>query len=158
MPTFDHRIAGYRDIEMTIGSTGANTVVSSQGGIRYNGTAFQMADAQGQFDPRTAFAAIHANLYDLPHIMAGNGPVLSGAVKTVVYVGGVFLLSETWWTSSAQTIAISKHAYTYPPANFTLPTTESWTQYTATGAVLRTVTDQIQYSGINEVQRIRSVT
>lgn len=150
--------SSFREVEFQVASTGAATVVSAQGGMRYNGTAFQMLDAVGQFDPRTASILAHATTYDLPHIIAGTGPMLQGAYKTQSFVGGAFLSEEIWWTSSAQTIKLSSHAFSYATANFVNPASEIWVLYsgTVTNTVVRKVTDVISYAGIAEISRTRT--
>lgn len=162
-PTVDHRSGtAYRDTEFQVASTGTGTVVSGQGGIRYNGSAFQMLDAKGQYDPRTAAknAAVtaHTTVYDLPHVLAGSGPVLQGAYKTQTFYNGAFLNTETWWTSTAQKVKLSEHSFTYTTSNYINPSTESWTLYdgTTANAVVHRIVDTISYSGIVETGRTRS--
>lgn len=157
--TFDHRAGtAYRDVEYQVASTGAATVVSAQGGIRYNGSSFQMLDALGQFDPRKQALLDHATVYDMPHVIAGTGPMLQGAYKTQTFVGGVFLDTETWWVSSAQAIKLSSHQMVYQTNNFVNPSQEIWTLFDGTvqNNVLRRVTDLISYSGIAETARQRT--
>lgn len=157
--TFDHRAGALlRDTELQIGSTTA--AVSVAGGLRYNGQAFQLLDASGQYDPRQVWVSPHAFLNDLMHAMGGGGPVLQGAYKVSSYAsGGLFLLSETWFTSSAQATPISRHAFTYPTASYLNPVTESWTVYVSgTSTVAHTITDTMGYTGITEVSRVRTYT
>lgn len=157
--TQDHRSQiCYRDSEVQIASTGAATVVSAVGGQRYNGTGFQLLDSVGQYDPRTVWVSPHALLNDLIHAMGGGGPVLNNAYKLTTYAGGtLFVASETWFTTSAQTIPISKHSFTYPSGSYLNPITETWVVYVSgTSTVAHTVTDTMTYSGISELSRTRS--
>lgn len=157
--TQDHRAQiCYRDAEVQIGSTGATTTVSGPGGMRYNGSVFQLLDGTGQYDPRVVYQLTHAQLNDLIHVMGDGGPVLNGAVKVTAYAAGtVFIASETWYTSSAQTTPISLHRYVYPSGSYLNPTQEVWQVYLpGTSTVARTVTDTMVYSGINEISRNRS--
>ena len=157
--TSDHRAQiCYRDAEVQLGITGATTVVSAPGGMRYSGAAFQLLDGLGQYDPRTAATLTHATLYDMPHVLNGNGPVLNAAYKTVTYYASAFVNTETWWTSSNQTIKLSSHSFVYAGTNYTNPTTETWTLYDGSSGnnVLHKVTDQMSYAGVNELARSRT--
>lgn len=155
--TPDHRAqTAYRDTEVQLGNSGAQTVVSAPGGQRYNGTGFQFLDSAGQYDPRTVFVTPHGLLNDLIHAMGGGGPALNGAYKVTTYVGGVFLSTETWYTNAARTTPISQHRLTYPAGSYVNPTTEVWVVYDAAGAVLHTITDTLTFSGVTEVARSRS--
>ncbi len=159
MATQDHRAQiCYRDSEVQIGSTGAATVVSGQGGIRYTGSAFQLLDGVGQYDPRVVYQLTHAQLNDLIHVMGGGGPVLNGAVKVTTYVvGTIFVASEAWYTTASHTIPISQHRYVYPSASYLNPTQEVWQVYVPGSAVVaHTITDTMVYAGITEVSRTRS--
>lgn len=154
--TPDHRQTAYRDLEVNIGSTGAGTMVSGPGGVRYNGSAFQLLDAQGQYDPRLVYQLTHSQLNDLIHVMAGGGPILSGAYKVTTYVAKVFVESETWYTSSPQATPISRRTFIYPSGSSINPTQEVWQVFDAAGNVAHTVTDVLTFSGITEVARQRS--
>ena len=157
--TFDHRAGALlRDTELQIGTT--PDAVSVPGGMRYNGSAFQLLDARGQYDPRTAAILAHATLFDMPHLIAGTGPILNGAYRTATYFGGAFLNTETWWTSTAQAVRLAAHGYTYVTANFANPATEFWVLYDGTAAanVVRRVTDTMTYVGVAESSRTRSVS
>lgn len=147
-----------RDQEFLVASTGANAVVSAPGGMRYNGTAIQLRDARGQYDPRTAAILAHATLFDLPHLLAGGSPVLQGAYYTATYYVAAFLNTETWWTGTDQTIKLASHTLTYATASYVNPNSESWVVYdgTTANAVVRTVTDTISYAGIVETSRRRA--
>lgn len=157
--TIDRRPGtAYRELEYQVASTGPGSVVSGQGGIRYNGAAFQMLDAVGQYDPRTAAILAHATTFDMPHIIAGTGPMLQGAYKTQTFVLGAFLDTETWWASRDQVVKLSTHRFLYSTGNFTNPISEIWTLFSgdASNIPIRTVTDSMVYSGISEVSRTRS--
>lgn len=157
--TQDHRAQiAYRDTEVQIGSSGSATVVSGVGGMRYNGTAFQLLDSVGQYDPRLAYQLTHAQLNDLIHVMSNGGPVLNAAYKVTAYAGNsLFVASETWYTTSARTIPISQHRFVYPAASFLNPTQEVWVVYTpGTSTALHTITDTMTYTGIVETSRTRS--
>ena len=159
--TQDHRAQiCYRDTEVQIGSTGASTTVSAQGGLRYNGTSFQLLDGVGQYDPRTVWIAPHELLNDLVHMMHNAGPVLNNAYKLTTYAAGTpFVLSEVWYTSSNQTYPIVSHTFTYPSGSYLNPITEAWSIYLAgTSTIAHTVTDTISYAGILETSRTRSYT
>lgn len=159
MATPDHRAQiAYRDTEVQLGGTGPSTVVSGQGGIRYSGTAFQLLDAAGQYDPRTASILAHASVYDMPHVLAGAGPALNSAYKTQTFYNGVFLNTETWWLNSAQLIKLSTHQFVYGGSSYVNPTREIWTLFdgSAQNNVIKTVSDQIFYSGVVEVGRQRT--
>jgi hypothetical protein len=151
--------AAYRETEFQVSSTGAATVVSAQGGLRYNGSAFQMLDALGQYDPRKQALLDHALTFDMPHLLAGGSPVLQGAFKTQTFYLGAFLNLETWWVSSAQTAKLSTHQFFYNTASYANPSQEVWTLFdgTAQNNILRRVTDVISYSGINETIRQRTI-
>lgn len=157
--TFDHRAGALlRDTELQIGVT--TDAVSVAGGMRYNGSAFQLLDSKGPYDPRTASLLAHATLFDMPHLIAGTGPMLSGAYRSATYFGGAFLNTETWWTSAAQTIKLASHQLVYTTANYVNPAQEIWTLFDGTAAanVVRRVTDSLTYVGISEVGRQRSIT
>jgi hypothetical protein len=157
--TQDHRAQiCYRDAEVQLGSTGATTTVSGPGGMRYNGSAFQLLDASGQYDPRLVYQLTHTQLNDLVHAMSDGGPVLNGAYKVIQYAAGtIFVSSETWYTSSSQALPVIRHAFIYPSGSYLNPTNEIWNVYVpGTTTVARTVNDSIAYAGISEVSRTRS--
>jgi hypothetical protein len=122
----------------------------------WNGTAWQMQDALGVFDPREQFGeAEHNAVRQLIHFI-DDGPAdgfASGAVKDTTFTGA-FPTSEVWYESAARTQKIVQLDVTYTGA---LPTAEVWRMYDTDGVtVLVTLTDAITYSGAFESTRTRT--
>ena len=125
----------------------------------YNGTAWQLRDSLGVYDPRGTGGGIseaqHKALRDLIHFI-DDGPAdgfASGAVVDTTY-SGAFPTSTVWYESAARTQRIVQLDVTYTGA---LPTTEVWTMYDTDGTtVLVTLTDAITYSGALETTRTRT--
>ena len=147
----------YKDVEIQLGNSGVSAV-SAPGGLRYNGSAFQLLDATGQYDPRLVYQLTHTQLNDMVHVLAGGGPVLNGSFKVTTYLAGIFVATETWYTSAARTIPMFQHRYIYPSGSYINPMAEVWTIYDGTleAKVVRTLTDTMTYSGVSEISRARS--
>ena len=91
----------------------------------------------------------HASLLDIQHLLGNEGPGdgwASGANMRTVY-SGPLLTSRTWYASSSASAApIVRYAVTYKTGT-PLAATQTWTLYTASGAVYRTVTDTLTWAG-----------
>lgn len=157
--TPDHRpgVSGYEDLQ-TQYADNASAYPTVAGAQAYGNGTFRFQDALGVYDPRFVYQLSHTALYDMAH--AGtDGPVLNGAYLVTSYAAGTpFVSALTWYTSSAQTTKILDRTLTYPSGSYLTPTTDRWRLFAADGSVLRTLTDTIVYSGINEVARTRTVS
>jgi hypothetical protein len=119
---------------------------------------FLFAGTAGSLTP-----ADHDALRQLIHFIdegPGDG-FPPGSFKVVT--GGLFPTDITWWDSDpnvnpgAKKI-VQKAINRGPPATIILPTPITWTMYAADGVtVLQQIRDDINYSGVAEVSRERTV-
>lgn len=102
----------------------------------------------------------HDSVRQLVHFLDEEGPghgFSSGAARVIT--GGLFPTDVTWWTedpinSSAKKILKKTIDRTNPSA----PTPIVWTIYSNDGTtVLQQLRDDVVYSGITEIQRVRTV-
>lgn len=98
----------------------------------------------------------HNDLRDLIHFI-DNGPAdgfASGAYREVV--GGPFPTSIIWYDSVAKVNKIVEKTITRP--TLVAPTPIVWQMYDTDGStVLATVTDNVTYSGVFELNRTRTI-
>jgi hypothetical protein len=98
----------------------------------------------------------HKALRQLIHFIE-DGPAegfASGAYREVT--GTVFPTAFTWYTSSAKTAKIVERLITWSGVNATV---DKWKVYDTDGTtVLWTISDAINYSGVFETDRTRTIT
>lgn len=97
----------------------------------------------------------HRILRQLIHFI-NDGPAegfTSGAYKEVT--GTIFPTAIVWWDSSSKLKKIVERLLTWSGA---LVTQDQWKVYDADGNLVATVTDAINYSGIFETNRTRTIT
>ena len=126
------------------------------GAFNFNGSAFQMKDAVGIFDPRASSGvtdAAHKALLHLIHFI-DEGPAegfASGATKTVT--GTVFPTQVLWRRADSTKLVEQNITWTGAKA-----TTVEWKIFALDGTtVLATITDTITYSGPFETSRVRVI-
>lgn len=97
----------------------------------------------------------HRTLRQLIHFI-DNGPAegfASGAYREIA--GTVFPSAIIWWDTSSKVNKIVEKTISYTSS---LPTTIVWKMYDTDGStVLATVTDAINYSGVFETNRTRTI-
>lgn len=100
----------------------------------------------------------HKALRHLIHFI-NEGPAdgfATGAFKEILPYGNPFPISVTWWESAAKLEKIVEKTYTYNPNK--TPSTIEWKMYATDGTtVVATVTDTINYAGVFEISRNRSI-
>jgi hypothetical protein len=84
------------------------------------------------------------------------GPVLNGAVREITPAGALFPTNETWYRDATKTVVLLDLVYIRDPSG--KPTQLIWLIYSLNGVLVATVTDTITYSGLYEIQRVRTVT
>lgn len=101
----------------------------------------------------------HDSIRRLIHLADGSGPFegfASGAYKET-FPTDPFPTSIIWWTSAAKTQKIVEKTITYNPNK--TPSTIAWKAYDIDGiTVITTITDTINYSGVFETSRTRTIT
>jgi hypothetical protein len=156
------RFPGTRE-EDSIKLEPSNTVPTLSGEIRYvTGAGFRFYEegiekglvGSGISDNQ------HRSLRQLIHLADADGPFegfISGAYQESQPSGNPFPTSITWWTNSTKTNKIVEENITYN-GNKTVAT-DQWKVYDIDGStVLATVTDVINYVGIVETSRTRTIT
>lgn len=159
MPQTPDRSPGPRS-EEKINLVNDGYAADDPGDMVYNGSVFQFKDAVGVFDPRTGGSGItadqHKVLRQLIHFIE-DGPAegfASGAYKETT--GTVFPTALVWYTDSGKTDKIVERLITWSGVN---ATADKWKVYDTDGStVLWTISDTINYSGVFEINRTRTIT
>jgi hypothetical protein len=145
----------FQDLGIVFSDSAAN-VPTAAGSLGYSNTLFSLTDGAGTYEPRSVYTQTHSQLADLIHYL-DDGPTITGAYKVTTYVGGAFVKTITWYTSSAQTKKIVDRTLTYPSGSYATVITDAWRVFAADGAtILHSASDQITYQGIAEVSRART--
>lgn len=132
---------------------------SDLGSMRYVSGAMRFLDSIGVYNPRSQWSVDHPGIRQLIHFI-DDGPAegfASGAYKEILPAGSPFPTQAIWWESSAKAEKIVEFNVTRDSKH--KPTTEEWKMYATDGTtVVATVTDTIEYSGVYEVSRTRTLT
>lgn len=106
-------------------------------------------------------ATQHKTLRQLIHLADIGGPYegfASGAYRETLPANDPFPTSIIWWESSSKLKKIVEKNISYASGKST-PTPITYKVYDTDGStILATVTDNIAYSGINELSRTRTIT
>lgn len=130
------------------------------GALSLNAGELKAMDSAGVFNLRSGSGlteAQHQGLRQLIHFI-DEGPAdgfATGAIKECLPGGSLFPTSEVWWESAAKTKKIVSLSTTWSGI---MVTQEVWEVFDSDGVtVLVTVTDNIQYTGVMETSRTRSI-
>jgi hypothetical protein len=101
-------------------------------------------------------AATHEALNQLIHFLS-DGPgkgFVTGAFKETLPAASPFPTSVIWWTDAGKTVRIVEKLITYTGI---LPTTIVWNVYDSLDVLQESATDVINYSGVFETDRTRTI-
>ena len=157
---------------VTSGSVGSLIAFNSPGsrriGVDSNGftniTGDTVQELLSDIDTKLTNSGIsaesHKSLRQLIHLADGSGPFegfLSGAYKEVLPANSMFPTTIIWWESSAKLKKIVDKTISYTLGRVK-PTPIMYRVYNTDGVtVLATATDNITYSGVVELSRVRTI-
>jgi len=84
------------------------------------------------------------------------GPIVNGAVQDILPAGALYPTDVIWYLNASKTIQLLHLTYTRDGSG--KPTKLVWQIFDTGGALALTVTDDITYSGLYEVERVRTVS
>jgi hypothetical protein len=167
MPRTPDRRAGPLDEEeILLETTTYTTDPTVVGAIRYHQTegAFKAKDGTGVFNLRSGSGLSESQHKALRHLIhfIDNGPAdgfSSGAYKETLPTADPFPTSIIWWESSSKLKKIVEKTITRSGGGATIaaPTPIIWEMYGSDGLIVARATDDVTYSGVFELSRVRTI-
>lgn len=83
------------------------------------------------------------------------GPIVDGAVQDVLPAASLYPTEVVWYSDASKTVELLRVTYTRDGVQVTKIV---WRVFNLSGALVLTVTDDITYSGLYEIERVRTVS